>query len=143
MSLTLNSFSFARVLRNATTQRNVKKNHTNTFRNFQRNIRHNSSISFISKQLHVLFMIKIRNFTERDFNKNLTYKEARYTNTNISRNYDKDFKITSNEAILVILLSNLKMFLSIDITLEATIHINFSKSKNLSREICATDFHYR
>ena len=88
-------------------------------------------------------MIKIQNFTERDFNKNLTYKEARYTNTNISRNYDKDFKITSNEAILVILLSNLKMFLSIDITLEATIHINFSKSKNLSGEICATEFHYR
>ena len=45
------------------------------------------------KQLYILFIIKIWNFTERDFNKDLPLQSQVYKN--ISRYYDKDFKITS------------------------------------------------
>ena len=48
------------------------------------------------KQLYVLFIVKTWNFTERHFSKDLSYllfKGQVYKN--ISRYYDKDFKITS------------------------------------------------
>ena len=53
-----------------------------------------------------------------------------------------DFKITSIETILVTLLQDLKMFLSVEITLEATTQNNFSKSRKFSREKTAAEFCY-
>ena len=51
-------------------------------------------------------------------------------------------KITSIETMLVTLLPNLKMFLSVEINLEATTQSNFSKSRKFSREITAAEFLY-
>lgn len=53
----------------------------------------------------------------------------------ISRYYGKDFKLTSIEAILVILLQNSKLFLSVEVTLETIIQNNYSKSRKWLREI--------
>ena len=50
---------------------------------------------------------------------------------NISRYYDKDFEITSVYAILLILLQNLKLFLSVKKFFETITQNNFSKSLKL------------
>ena len=54
----------------------------------------------------------------------------------------KNFKITSIDTSLANLLPNLKMLLSVEITLEATTKNNFSKSRKFSREITAAEFRY-
>ena len=54
----------------------------------------------------------------------------------------QDFKITSIEKILVTLLPNLKIFLTAEITLEATTQNNLSKSRKFSRKITTAEFHY-
>ena len=50
---------------------------------------------------------------------------------NISRYYDKDFEITSVYAILLILLQNLKLFLSVKKFFETITQNNFCKSLKL------------
>ena len=74
----------------------------------------------------------------KGFRKDVTHQKL----SSIQKVYNKDFKITSIETILVNLLQNLKMFSSVEITLEATTQNNFSKTLKLSREMIAAEFHY-
>ena len=50
--------------------------------------------------------------------------------------------MTAIETILVILMPTLNMFLSVAITLEATIQNNLSKSRKFLREISVVEFRY-
>ena len=50
--------------------------------------------------------------------------------------------MTLPEAVLVTLMPTLNIYLSIEITLKATIKDNLSKSRKFSKEISAVEFRY-
>ena len=50
--------------------------------------------------------------------------------------------MTLTEAVLVTLMPTLNIYLSIEITLKATIKNNLSKSRKFSKEISAVEFRY-